>query len=75
MRLTTVGIIATFILAILSAPHAPAAQPLPKVPRIGILWFGSLVGSSPHLEAFGKGCASWATRRDSTSSSRLAMRR
>jgi putative ABC transport system substrate-binding protein len=56
MRLTTVGIIVTFILAILSAPHAPAAQPLPKVPRIGILWFGSpVVGSSPHLEAFRQG--------------------
>jgi putative ABC transport system substrate-binding protein len=56
MRLTTVGIIATCILAILSAPHAPEAQPPAKVPRIGMLWFGSpVVGPSPHLEAFRQG--------------------
>ena len=56
MRRTTVGIIATFTLALLSAPHASVA-PLPaKVPRIGMLWFGSpVVGPSPHLEAFRQG--------------------
>jgi putative ABC transport system substrate-binding protein len=53
MRLTIVGIIATFILAILAAPRASEAQSAAKIPRIGILWFGSpVVGPSPHLEAF-----------------------
>jgi putative tryptophan/tyrosine transport system substrate-binding protein len=56
MRLTTVGVIATFTLALLSAPHASEAQPLAKVPRVGMLWFGSPIGGpSPHLEAFRQG--------------------
>jgi putative ABC transport system substrate-binding protein len=56
MRLTTVGVIATFTLALLSAPHASEAQPLAKVPRVGMLWFGSPIGGpSPHLEAFRRG--------------------
>jgi putative ABC transport system substrate-binding protein len=56
MRLTTVGIIVTFTLAILAAPHASEAQLPAKVPRIGMLWFGSPVGGpSPHLEAFRQG--------------------
>jgi putative tryptophan/tyrosine transport system substrate-binding protein len=56
MRLTTVGVIATFTLTLLSAPHASEAQPLAKVPRVGMLWFGSPIGGpSPHLEAFRQG--------------------
>ena len=56
MRLTTVGIIATFTLILLSALRASEAQPVAKIPRIGMLWFGSpVVGSSPHLEAFRQG--------------------
>jgi len=56
MRLTTVGIIVTFTLALLAVPHASKAQPPGRVPRIGMLWFGSpVVGPSPHLEAFRQG--------------------
>ena len=56
MRFATVGIIATFTLALLAAPYASDAQPPAKIPRIGMLWFGSpVVGPSPHLEAFRQG--------------------
>jgi ABC-type uncharacterized transport system substrate-binding protein len=56
MRLATVRIIATFTLALLAALHAAEAQPPAKIPRIGILWFGSpVVGLSPHMEAFRQG--------------------
>jgi putative tryptophan/tyrosine transport system substrate-binding protein len=56
MRLTTVGIIVAFTLAILVTPPTSEAQPPPKIPRIGMLWFGSpVVGASPYLEAFRKG--------------------
>ncbi len=56
MSLATLGIIVTLALAILSGPRTSDAQPPVKVPRIGILWFGSPVAApSPHLEVFRQG--------------------
>ena len=52
-RLGQLGCIVTLLLAILALPCASDAQAPTKIPRIGILWFGSpVVGPSPLLEAF-----------------------
>jgi hypothetical protein len=41
---------------VLLAAHTSGAQPPAKIPRIGMLWFGSpVVGPSPYLEAFRQG--------------------
>jgi hypothetical protein len=73
MRLGTVSTIVA--LATLAALFAADAQPPAKVPRVGILWFGSpAAGPSPYLDAFGKACASSATSRDGTSPSNPAPR-
>jgi putative ABC transport system substrate-binding protein len=54
MRLGTVGTIVA--LATLAALFATDAQPPAKVPRVGILWFGSpAAGPSPYLDAFRQG--------------------
>jgi putative tryptophan/tyrosine transport system substrate-binding protein len=54
MRLGTVGTIVA--LATLAALFAANAQPPAKVPRVGILWFGSpAAGPSPLLDAFRQG--------------------
>lgn len=51
MRLAMFGLLAALVL--LTVPGTGEAQPQGKIPRIGILWFGSPVGGpSPHLEAF-----------------------
>src|SRR6266511_1864642 len=56
MRLPTVGTIVALTLATLAAPFASDAQPPAKIPRVGILWFGSpAAGPSPHLDAFRRG--------------------
>jgi putative ABC transport system substrate-binding protein len=56
MTRRTIGRSVALILALLLAPRASAAQPLPRVPRVGLLWFGSpVVGPSPQLEAFRQG--------------------
>jgi putative ABC transport system substrate-binding protein len=48
---STLGLLVILALGLLVAPLA--AMPSGKVPRIGLLWFGSpAVGPSPYLEAF-----------------------
>ena len=55
-RLGQLGCLVTLVLAILVLPCVSDAQAPAKIPRIGILWFGSpVVGPSPLLEAFRHG--------------------
>ena len=49
------GCIVTFILSLLAAPLAAAAQPPPKIPRIGVLSGSSLTTDSRNREAFLQG--------------------
>ena len=56
MRLHTVGLVATLVLALLVAPFAADAQRLTTVYRIGWLGGGSPpTGPNPSLEAFRQG--------------------
>jgi putative ABC transport system substrate-binding protein len=56
MRFGTVGTIVALAIAPLVAAFAADAESLAKVPRIGILWFGSPAAApSPHLDAFRQG--------------------
>ena len=47
------GRIMTLILSLLAAPLAAEAQPVAKIPRVGVLWAGSPpTGAAPSFEAF-----------------------
>ena len=48
-----VGVVVTLTLSLLAAPLAAQAQPVTKIPRVGVLWPGSPpTGAAPSFEAF-----------------------
>jgi hypothetical protein len=56
MWCTAIGCIVTLLLSLLTAPLAAEAQPLAKIPRIGVLSAGPPGGSDPAaIEAFRQG--------------------
>ena len=55
MEYHTIGYLATLTLSLLAAPLAAVAQPVGKMPRIGILATVSAVGDSSALDAFRQG--------------------
>jgi len=66
MRRTIVGCIVTLALSFVVVPLADA-QPVGKVPRIGVLGPRPPAAFVFQIERpSGKGCASWATSRDNT---------
>ena len=55
VRLSIAGIIAAFVFATLAAPLAIGAQPLVKIPRIGLLHPGSSTAAAQNVAAFRQG--------------------